>query len=188
MAKSAAKSESRPDKPSGNKPPVIEIDAEGGDPIEPPPPELVEPDPDLTPEEAEQARRDYLLTRFWISARSFWGSNGDRLAWIFSIGLLILIVGHVESTGRRDNNVLLSQRRADAIRDILINTFKISSKRLQSVGLGEEQLLDPAHPTSAANQQVQILTVAKVSEQSEPPAGAPAAGAPPPAKKSARKR
>src|SRR5882757_2955800 len=95
MAKSAAKSESRPDKPSGNKPPVIEIDAEGGDPIEPPPPELVEPDPDLTPEEAEQARRDYLLTRFWISARSFWGSNGDRLAWIFSIGLLILIVGQV---------------------------------------------------------------------------------------------
>jgi putative ATP-binding cassette transporter len=95
MAKSAAKSKSRPDKPSGNKPPVIEIDAEGGDPIEPPPPELVEPDPDLTPEEAEQARRDYLLTRFWINARSFWGSNGDRLAWIFSIGLLILIVGHV---------------------------------------------------------------------------------------------
>src|SRR5712671_3719540 len=95
MAKSAAKSKSRPDKPSGNKPPVIEIDAEGGDPIVPPPPELVEPDPDLTPEEAEQARRDYLLTRFWISARSFWGNNGDRLAWIFSIGLLILIVGQV---------------------------------------------------------------------------------------------
>src|SRR3982075_3089408 len=95
MAKSAAKSKSRPDKPSGNKPPVVEIDAEGNDPIEPPPPELVEPDPDLTPEEAEQARRDYLLTRFWISARSFWGSNGDRLAWIFSIGLLILIVGQV---------------------------------------------------------------------------------------------
>src|SRR5712671_6158791 len=95
MAKSAAKSKSRPDKPSGNKPPVIEIDAEGGDPIVPPPPELVEPDPDLTPEEAEQARRDYLLTRFWISARSFWGSNGDRLAWAFSIGLLILIVVNV---------------------------------------------------------------------------------------------
>src|SRR3982075_566001 len=95
MAKSAAKSKSRPDKPSGNKPPVVEIDAEGNDPIEPPPPELVEPDPGLTPDEAEQARRDYLLTRFWISARSFWGSNGDRLAWIFSIGLLILIVGQV---------------------------------------------------------------------------------------------
>ena len=63
--------------------------------VEPPPPELLEPDPELTPEEAEQARKDYLLTRFWISAKGFWGKGGDRLAWIFSIGLLILIVTNV---------------------------------------------------------------------------------------------
>jgi putative ATP-binding cassette transporter len=55
----------------------------------------VEPDPDLTPEEAEQARKDYLLTRFWISARGFWGKSGDRLAWVFSIGLLLMIVANV---------------------------------------------------------------------------------------------
>jgi putative ATP-binding cassette transporter len=95
MTKSATKPRPRPDKSSGNKPPIVEIDAEDGDPVEPPPPELVEPDPEMTPEEAEQARKDYLLTRFWISARGYWGSNGDRLAWAFSIGLLILIVGHV---------------------------------------------------------------------------------------------
>lgn len=58
----------------------------------PPPPELVEPDPELSPEEAEQARKDYLLTRFWISARGFWGGNGDRLAWLYSVGLGLLIV------------------------------------------------------------------------------------------------
>ncbi|SEI20170.1 putative ATP-binding cassette transporter [Rhizobium tibeticum] len=55
-----------------------------------PPPNVIEPDPELTPEEAEQARRRYLLTRFWISARRYWG-RGDRLAWPCSIGLLILI-------------------------------------------------------------------------------------------------
>src|SRR5256884_3985053 len=60
-----------------------------------PPPEVVEPDPELSPEEAEQARKDYLLTRFWISARGYWGRSGDRLAWLFSLGLLLLIVGHV---------------------------------------------------------------------------------------------
>jgi putative ATP-binding cassette transporter len=49
----------------------------------------------LSPEEAEQVRKDYLLTRFWISARGFWGAGGDRLAWAFSIGLLILIVTNV---------------------------------------------------------------------------------------------
>src|ERR1700716_91802 len=77
------------------KPPIIEVVAEDGDHVEPPPPEVVEPDPEMTPEEAEEARKDYLLTRFWISARGYWGQNGDRLAWVFSIGLLTLIVGTV---------------------------------------------------------------------------------------------
>ena len=40
-----------------------------------------------------------------------------------------LIVGHTESNGNRETNVILSQRRADAIRDMLVNTFKIATKR-----------------------------------------------------------
>src|SRR5215207_4871964 len=90
MAKSAVKPKS-----SAKKPPAVEIDAENGDAVAPPPPEVVEPDPEMTPEEAEQARKDYLLTRFWISARGFWGRSGDRLAWAFTIGLLLLIVVNV---------------------------------------------------------------------------------------------
>lgn len=77
---------------SGKKPPIVEIIGETGGELAPPPPELVEPDPELSPEEAEQARKDYLLTRFWISARGFWGGNGDRLAWLYSVGLGLLIV------------------------------------------------------------------------------------------------
>jgi len=56
-----------------------------------PPPDAVEPDPQLTPEEAEQARKRYLLRRFWISARGYWGRGADRLAWPFTIGVLVLI-------------------------------------------------------------------------------------------------
>ncbi|AJD41546.1 ABC transporter ATP-binding protein/permease [Rhizobium sp. SEMIA 4085] len=56
-----------------------------------PPPNVIEPDKELTPEEAEQARKRYLLKRFWISARGYWGRGGDRLAWPCSIGLLTLI-------------------------------------------------------------------------------------------------
>jgi vitamin B12/bleomycin/antimicrobial peptide transport system ATP-binding/permease protein len=73
---------------------IVEVVAEHGEQAEPPP-EIVELDPELTPEEAEQARKDYLLTRFWISARGYWGRPGDRLAWVFSIGLLVLIVANV---------------------------------------------------------------------------------------------
>ena len=91
MSKVSAK---RQNSPAGN-PPIVEVVAEDGDQVEPPPPEVVEPDPEMSPEEAEQARKDYLLTRFWISARGYWGESGDRLAWLFSIGLLILIVANV---------------------------------------------------------------------------------------------
>ncbi|MGO7589379.1 ABC transporter ATP-binding protein/permease [Rhizobium leguminosarum] len=56
-----------------------------------PPPDAIEPDPELTPEEAEQARKRYLLKRFWISARRYWGRGGDKLAWPCTIGLLTLI-------------------------------------------------------------------------------------------------
>jgi outer membrane protein OmpA-like peptidoglycan-associated protein len=72
-----------------------------------------------------------------------------------------LIVGRTDATGKREYNLTLSQKRADSIRDALVNTFKISPKRLQTVGLGEEQLQDAARPTAAINQQVQVVTVAK---------------------------
>jgi putative ATP-binding cassette transporter len=80
---------------SDEKAPIVEVVAENGDQVEPPPPEIVEPDPELTPEEAEEARKGYLLTRFWISARGYWGRKGDRLAIPFTAGLLLLIVGTV---------------------------------------------------------------------------------------------
>jgi OmpA-OmpF porin, OOP family len=73
-----------------------------------------------------------------------------------------LIVANTDSTGKREYNLTLSQRRADAIREVLVTTFKISPKRLQALGLGEEQLQDAAHPTAASNLRVQIITVAKM--------------------------
>lgn len=74
---------------------IVQVVTETGEQVEPPPPELVEQDPQLTPEEAEQARKRYLLTRFWISARGFWGKSGDKLAWAFTIGILLLVVTNV---------------------------------------------------------------------------------------------
>ena len=97
-----------------------------------------------------------------------------------------LIVGHSDATGRREANAMLSQRRADAIRDVLVNTFKISSKRVSSLGVGEEQFIDTAHPTSKDNLQIQILTIAKQPEQSEQAEQPAAKASPSPAKKKKR--
>jgi len=98
QAKPSAKKPASEKQSSAEKSEIVDVVADDGDHVEPPPPEEVEPDPELSPEEAEQARKDYLLTRFWISARGYWGRGGDRLAWVFSIGLLILIVAMSDSS------------------------------------------------------------------------------------------
>ncbi len=90
------------------------------------------------------------------------GRIADTLYHPSLLGYKFLIVGHVPSTGRRDHNLTLSQRRADVVRDVLVNTFKLSSKRLLSIGLGEEQLLDRTRPTSPVNAQFHLMTVGKM--------------------------
>jgi OmpA-OmpF porin, OOP family len=89
------------------------------------------------------------------------GLIADAMVRATMLPYAFLIIGRTESTGKRDYNLTLSQRRADSIRDVLVNTFKISSKRLQTLGLGEEQLQDSNQPTAAVNQQAAIVTVAK---------------------------
>ncbi len=96
------------------------------------------------------------------------GRIADTLTHPTLLTYKFLIVAHAASTGRRENNLTLSQRRADVIREVLVNTFKISSKRLQAIGLGEEQLLDAARPTAAVNQRIQIATVGNALSRESP--------------------
>ena len=110
------------------------------------------------------------------------GRIADAMVYSSLLPYTFVIVGHIEANGKREANAILSQRRADAIREILVNTFKISAKRIQSVGLGEEQLLDSARPTAPVNNQIQIMTLAKIPE-TEQPAATPAAKKQPAKKK-----
>jgi outer membrane protein OmpA-like peptidoglycan-associated protein len=115
------------------------------------------------------------------------GRIADALVHASLLPFTFLIVGHVESNSKtREANAILSQRRADAIRDVLVNTFKISAKRIQSIGLGEEQLLDRPRPTAAVNGQTQILTFSKIPDEQPDRPAAPTK--PQPAKKPAKKR
>lgn len=49
----------------------------------------------------------------------------------------VVIEGHTDSNGSAELNRELSQKRALSIADILINSFKISSDRVEGVGYGE---------------------------------------------------
>jgi len=84
-------------------------------------------------------------------------------------GYCFLIVGHTDVTGRREYNLRLSERRARAIQAALANPFGISPRRVDEVGLGEEQLLDPRHPKSGVNRRVQLINIGQIPGNPECP-------------------
>jgi OOP family OmpA-OmpF porin len=89
------------------------------------------------------------------------GAVADALHNPILLGYGILVIGHTDAVGTREYNLGLSQRRADAIRDALIDPFGVNPAVLLAVGLGEEALQDPQHPFAAVNRRVQLVNVGK---------------------------
>ena len=89
------------------------------------------------------------------------GAIADALHNPILLGYGFLVIGHTNSVGGRIYNVGLSQRRAEAIVAALVDPFGVNPAVLQPVGMGEEQLRDPAHPTSGVNRRVQLINVGK---------------------------
>lgn len=69
------------------------------------------------------------------------------------------LAGHTDATGSNVYNQSLSGKRALAVGQYLYDTFGVDPARLKLAGHGEEQLLDAANPTSAANRRVEITTI-----------------------------
>lgn len=90
------------------------------------------------------------------------GLMADALYHPYLQGYRFIVVGHTDATGNREHNLKLSQQRAEAIREALINPFGIAPARIEAVGLGEEQLLRPANPESGDNRRVQLINVGPV--------------------------
>jgi OOP family OmpA-OmpF porin len=89
------------------------------------------------------------------------GSIADALHNPILLGYGFLVIGHTDSVGGRQYNVGLSQRRAESIRNALIDPFGVNPGILEAIGMGEEQLRDPRNPTSGVNRRVQLINVGK---------------------------
>ena len=89
------------------------------------------------------------------------GAIADALHNPILLGYGILVIGHTDAVGTRSYNLGLSQRRAEAIRNALIDPFGVNPAVLEAVGLGEEQLQDPKHPKAAVNRRVQLINIGK---------------------------
>ncbi|MFT6208186.1 MAG: OOP family OmpA-OmpF porin [Colwellia sp.] len=72
----------------------------------------------------------------------------------------VVIEGHSSAKGSEKYNLMLSQKRADTIKNLLINKFSIDASRLSAKGFGETQLI--AQGTSLADNSVNRRVVAKI--------------------------
>lgn len=77
-------------------------------------------------------------------------------------GYRFAVVGNTDATGTRAYNLKLSQERADAIVQALVNLYRVSPARLEAIGLGQEALQNPAKPDDPVNRRVQIFNIGPV--------------------------
>jgi outer membrane protein OmpA-like peptidoglycan-associated protein len=71
------------------------------------------------------------------------------------------IAGHTDATGSDTYNQSLSEQRAAAVKQYLMERFGITTDRLASVGFGEARLLDTADPNNGANRRVEVTNLSQ---------------------------
>ncbi len=74
-------------------------------------------------------------------------------------GYRFLIAGHTDTVGSDEFNLLLSERRARAVREYIITIVEVEPGRLQDVGWGEARLIDPGSPEGGVNRRVEITNI-----------------------------
>jgi outer membrane protein OmpA-like peptidoglycan-associated protein len=73
-------------------------------------------------------------------------------------GLRFVLEGHTDATGSEDYNLVLSQHRAMAVKQHLAENYGIDPQTLDTIGRGENLLLDPNEPSSGINRRVRIVS------------------------------
>jgi outer membrane protein OmpA-like peptidoglycan-associated protein len=72
-------------------------------------------------------------------------------------GATFLINGHTDAKGGDDYNQNLSERRAEAVKRLLIQRFNLPADTLIAVGFGKTHLKNQADPSAGENRRVQIV-------------------------------
>jgi outer membrane protein OmpA-like peptidoglycan-associated protein len=75
-----------------------------------------------------------------------------------------VVAGYTDAVGGEAYNQDLSERRADAIKRVLVEKYGLDGDNLVTVGYGKTKLKDPDHPMAPANRRVQVVTMAGADE------------------------
>ena len=95
------------------------------------------------------------------SAEAVLNNLGRALASPQLAGFRFRVEGHTDTVGARGLNQVLSERRASAVRDWLVRRHGIDPRRLEAVGLGEQQPLvaTPDETPEPRNRRVQVINL-----------------------------
>jgi flagellar motor protein MotB len=74
---------------------------------------------------------------------------------------VFLVAGHTDAEEDQDQEPGLSDRRAQAVRDFIVDKFGIEPQRLVAAGFGAERLKNEGDPLAGENRRVQIVNMAK---------------------------
>ena len=108
----------------------------------------------------DQIHFEFDSSRLTSQALGIVARVGEALASSELAGRAFIVEGHTDAQGSDAYNLRLSVRRAQAVRQHLIEHHGIPAARLEALGKGESELLDKAHPDGPANRRVVFASVA----------------------------
>jgi outer membrane protein OmpA-like peptidoglycan-associated protein len=89
---------------------------------------------------------------------------------------VFLIEGHTDAAGNDDDNLSLSDRRAESVSVILTDQFKIPPENLTTQGYGEQQLKVQTQGPERANRRVTVRRITPLLQQGQAGADAGSGG------------
>jgi outer membrane protein OmpA-like peptidoglycan-associated protein len=80
-------------------------------------------------------------------------------------GSSFVLAGHTDFVGSEEYNQNLSERRADAVKQYLVEKYGLSAEHLVTAGYGKTRLKDKEHPAAAVNRRVEVVNVVDKVQQ-----------------------
>ena len=90
-------------------------------------------------------------------AKDYLKPVGEAMASEKLQSLDFVVEGHTDAVGGDAYNKILSEERAASVKRFLVDTFHIEPSRIQIIGKGKNELLDPKNPGSEVNRRVRIV-------------------------------
>ncbi len=94
-------------------------------------------------------------------------ADGIKRAVAQNASEVFLIEGHTDAVGETDENLALSDRRAEAVAELLTSQFQIPPENLTSQGYGEQQLKVPTQGPERINRRVTVRRITPLLQQGQ---------------------